>query len=151
MNTTRLDLIIEKWNGNSDHLIMMLQDVQDEFRYLPKEALQYIADTLHVPLGRLYHLSTFFKAFSLEPRGEQIVQVCMGTACVVKGSERILDACKRELQINASETTKDGKFTLEGVRCLGCCSLAPVVTVGSELYGDVKVSDIPKIIKKHRG
>ncbi|MBN2055781.1 NAD(P)H-dependent oxidoreductase subunit E [bacterium] len=150
MDTMVLDTILEKWESDPDHLIMMLQDVQDEFHYLPREAMQYIADTLQVPLGRLYHISTFFKAFSLEPKGECIIQVCMGTACVVSGAERVLDAFSRELDLAPGETSADGRFSLEGVRCLGCCSLAPVVTINEDLYGKVKISDVPKLVKTYK-
>jgi NADH-quinone oxidoreductase subunit E len=149
MDTAILDKILAKWDCNPDHLIMIAQDMQDEFRHLPKEAMQYVADQLAVPYGRIYHVGTFFKAFSLEPKGNTIVQVCMGTACVVKGSEKLLAALKRELKIADGQTTPDRKYTLEGVRCLGCCSLAPVVTFNAELYGNVKVAEIPKLLKKH--
>ena len=95
-----------------------------------------------------YHISTFFSSFSLEEKAEHIIQVCMGTACHVKGAPAILDAFTRELKIGAGETTKDKKFTVEGVRCIGCCSLAPAVAIGEKIYGGVKVSQVASIIKE---
>jgi len=150
MDRAKVENIISKWRNDPDYVIEMMQDVQDEFRYLPQEALEQIALKIKVPLSRLYHIATFYKSFSLEPRGKVEIQVCTGTACHVKGAALILDSFARELNINVGETTKDGKFTLEGVRCLGCCSLAPVVTIGEELFGEVKVADVPKLLKKYR-
>ena len=126
----------------------MLQDVQGRFRHLPKSALERIAERCATDLGRLYHIATFFKAFSLEPRGEMPIQVCTGTACHVKGSARTLEAFGRELGIQPGQTTPDLKWSLDGVRCLGCCGLAPVVTVGPELYGKVTLPRVDQIIKQ---
>jgi len=150
MDKTKVENIIKKWNSDPDYVIEMMQEIQDEFRYLPREALEQITLTMRVPLNKLYHIATFYKSFSLKPRGELEIHVCTGTACHVKGAALILDSFVRELQIGIGETTKDGKFTLEGVRCLGCCSLAPVVTIGEELFGEVKVADVPKLLEKYR-
>ena len=149
MDITKVDSIIETWNHDSDYVIEMLQDVQDEYRYLPEDVIRYIADELSVPQGRLYHISTFFKAFSLVPRGKYPIQVCTGTACHVKGSQRVIERIETELGISQGETTEDQLFSLEGVRCLGCCSLAPVVVVGDDVQGFVEPSKTPKLIKKY--
>ena len=145
-----IDKIINKWNADPDYVIEMMQDIQDEFRFIPREALEEVTLKTKVPLARLYHIATFYKSFSLTPRGEYEIQVCVGTACHVKGAPLIVDAFSRELKIESGETTADGLFSLEGVRCLGCCSLAPVVTIGDDLYSKVKTVDIPELISKYR-
>jgi len=127
-----------------------MQDIQEEFRHISLETLEQINNTTKVPLAELYHIATFYKAFSLEPRGKYEIQVCMGTACHVKGASRVLDAFERELGIPDGSTTEDKLFSLDGVRCLGCCSLAPVITIGGELYGDVQPSQVPKLLKKYK-
>ncbi len=145
-----IDKIIDKWNTDPDYVIEMMQDIQDELRHTPREALEQITKRTNVPLARLYHIVTFYKSFSLTPRGEYEIQVCVGTACHVKGAPLIVDAFSRELKIKSGETTADGLFTLEGVRCLGCCSLAPVVMIGDDLYSNVKTVDVPELIIKYR-
>jgi NADH:ubiquinone oxidoreductase subunit E len=150
IDAAQLDAIVDKWNRDAAYSIEMLQDVQATFRHLPREALARISRATGADLGRLYHIATFYKAFSLEPRGELSVQVCMGTACHVRGAPRVMDALARELQIAPGETTEDLRFTLEGVRCVGCCSLAPVVTVGRELHGEVNSSRVRRLLRRHR-
>ena len=145
-----IDKIIDKWNADPDYVIEMMQDIQDELRHTPREALEQITKQTKVPLARLYHIATFYKSFSLTPRGEYEIQVCVGTACHVKGAPLIVDAFSRELKIKSGETTADGLFTLEGVRCLGCCSLAPVVMIGDDLYSNVKIVYVPELISKYR-
>jgi NADH-quinone oxidoreductase subunit E len=140
---------IDNWKKRSSFLIEILQDVQTEYHYLPKPVLELISKELNVPLTRIYHIATFFKAFSLEPRGEHIIQVCLGTACHVKGAVKILDSVEREIGIKPGKTTKDYKFGLEAVRCLGCCGLAAVVTVDKELYSNVKPTKVGNILKKY--
>ncbi len=146
----KVDAIIDRWNCDPDFVIEMFQDVQDEFRHIPRKALERIADRTGKPRGTLFHIATFYKAFSLEPRGEKEVQVCMGTACYVKGAPDVLAALERELGVKSGETTPDGKFTLSEVRCVGACGLAPVVTIGDEVLGGVKSSQVPDIIKRFR-
>jgi len=145
-----VDDIIDKWGGNAEFAVEILQDVQARFRHLPKTALERISERTHADMGRLYHIATFFKAFSLKPRGEMAIQVCTGTACHVQGSARVLDAFSRELEVRPGESTADLKFSLDGVRCLGCCGLAPVVTVGEELMGGIDSSKVARILKKYR-
>ena len=146
----KVDEIIRKWNSDNEYVIEMMQDIQDEFRYISKDTLEQINKSTRVPLAELYHIATFYKAFSLEPRGKFEIQVCMGTACHVKGAGRVLDAFERELGIADGQTTGDKLFSLEGVRCLGCCSLAPVVTIGEDLYGEVQPSQVPRMLKKYK-
>ena len=148
IDINKVNAIIESWNTDPDFVIEMMQDVQDEFRYIPKEALERIADRTDKPRGILFHIATFYRAFSLEPRGEKEIQVCMGTACYVKGAPDVLSALERELGISSGETTPDAKFTLTEVRCVGACGLAPVVTIGDEVLGGVKSNEVPDIIKR---
>jgi len=144
-----VDAIIDKWGGNAEFAVEMLQDVQGRFRHLPEDALHRISERTQADMGRLYHIATFFKAFSLKPRGEVAIQVCTGTACHVQGSARVLDAFSRELEVKPGESTADLRFSLDGVRCLGCCGLAPVVTIGEELLGGVDSSKVARLLKKH--
>lgn len=141
--------IIDKWHRDPDYVIEMMQDVQERDRYISRSAVDTISLTLGVPRGQLYHIATFYKAFSLTPRGESVIQVCVGTACHVKGAGRIVDAFERELGIRRGETTRDGKYTLEAVACLGCCSVAPVAKLGDYVYGDLQTKDIPKVLKDY--
>ena len=145
----KVDAIIEKWNTDPDFVIEMMQDVQDEFRYIPKEALERIADRTEKPRGKLFHIATFYNAFSLEQRGETEIQVCMGTACYVKGAPEILAALERELGIRSGETTPDGEFSLLEVRCLGCCGIAPVITIGNEVIAEVRPSQVSNLISSY--
>lgn len=145
----RVEEIIKNWSSKESFLIEILQDIQDEYNYLPREALAHISSILKVPLSRIYHIATFYKAFSLEPKGKYLISVCMGTACHVKGGPRILDAFCRELGIQPGETTRDRKFTVDSVRCLGCCGLAAVVTVNDDLYGQVTPGKVKQILKKY--
>jgi len=141
--------IVERWGGRDTFVIEMLQDVQQEARYLPTDALEQISRETEVPMARLYHLATFYKAFSLTPRGEHMVHVCLGTACHVKGGVRVIEACSRHLGIEPGETTEDRKFSLEPVQCLGCCGLAAVMTVNDDLYGHVTSVKVPRVLKKY--
>jgi NADH:ubiquinone oxidoreductase subunit E len=142
--------IVKEWGGREGFLIEMLQDVQTEYRYIPTEAIEEVAKAVGVPVGRVYHLATFFKRFSLNPRGEHVVSVCTGTACHVRGAPRIVDACTRDLGVKVGQTTGDGKFTLEIVRCLGCCGLAAVMTVNDDVHGHVTSTKIPRILKQYK-
>jgi NADH-quinone oxidoreductase subunit E len=150
IDAIEVDAIIDRWEANPEFAVEMLQDVQGRFRHLPKPALERIAERTGSDMGRLYHIATFFKAFSLEPKGEMPIQVCTGTACHVRGSARTLDAFGRELGIRPGETTADLKWSLDGVRCLGCCGLAPVVTIGPDLLGNVDSSKAGKLIRRYR-
>ena len=128
----RVNQIIDYYQADRTNALAILQDIQREYNYLPRETLELTAQRLEVPVGEVYRLATFFKAFSLQPKGEFMCKVCLGTACHVRGGPRILEALERELGIKAGRTTADGKFSLEVVRCLGACALGPVVVVNEE-------------------
>jgi NADH-quinone oxidoreductase subunit E len=145
----KIDAIVARWHTDPSFVIEMMQDVQDAYRHLPRAALERLARATRTDMARLYHIATFYKAFSLEPRGLFSVQVCTGTACHVRGAARSLDGLARELGVAPGETTGDLRFTLEGVRCLGCCSLAPVVAVGADLHGDLDSSKVKGLVKKY--
>ncbi len=142
--------IIDKYRQEKSLLIPVLQEITREYGYLPKDILVYVSVELDIPLSHIHSVATFYTAFSLEPRGKHMVSVCMGTACHVQGGGRILERLERELKISSGETTKDKQFSLEAVRCLGCCGLAPVFTVNEDLYGKVTQSKVTKLIKKYR-
>lgn len=141
--------IIAKWESNPEYVIEMMQDIQDRFRYISSRAIDEICLRTGTPKAYLYHIATFYKAFSLEPKGETIIQVCMGTTCHVKGAANILSSFERVLGVKSGGTTQDGKYSLEAVACLGACSIAPVVKIGEEVFGNVQAKDIPGLLKKH--
>jgi NADH-quinone oxidoreductase subunit E len=142
--------IIKKYDGDKTAMIAILQDVQEECRYLPKEALSSISKKMDVPLTRIYEIATFYNAFSLKPRGKYLVEVCAGTACHVQGAARLMDRLERDLSIECGETTQDKTFTLEEVRCLGCCSLAPVLRIGADVHPNLTQDEIPKILRNYK-
>lgn len=131
-------------------VISVLQDINARYRYLPEDILRHTAKALDIPLSRVYSIATFYNSFSLVPRGKYVVRVCMGTACHVKGGYQILQALERMLKIASGGTTEDNLFSLEEVRCLGCCGLAPVITVNEDLYGSVKQAKLPKILERYQ-
>ncbi|HDJ29394.1 MAG TPA: NADH-quinone oxidoreductase subunit NuoE [Proteobacteria bacterium] len=149
METTIKD-IIAKYSADPSQIIAMLQDLQAAKRYLPEEDLRELAVVLEIPLAKVYRVATFFKAFSLEPKGEHIINVCVGTACHVRGAGRILDELERQLQIANGETTADQKFSLETVNCLGACALGPVVVVDQEYHGDMTPGQVDKLMENYR-
>ncbi len=146
---TKVDAILEKYTDQAGMVIGVLQDVQDEFNYLPEDALRYLSRKSEIPLSRLYGVARFYNAFSLKPRGKNIIRVCLGTACHLKGGPRIADAIAHELGIEPGETTEDRMFTLERVNCLGCCALAPVVEVNGYVHAGVTVGKIPSILAQY--
>lgn len=147
-----VDGIIKKYDGRKDAIIAILQDVQAHFRWLPREVLSFISTKLKIPISSLYSIATFYKSFYLKPRGENVITVCMGTACHVRGAPKILEEFERRLNIKDGETTKDNKVTLECVNCVGACALGPIVIVNEEYHGQmtkVKVDNIlDKILEK---
>jgi NADH:ubiquinone oxidoreductase subunit E len=150
VDVSRVGSILNKWEHNPHFLIEVLQDTQEDYHYLPREVLQEISSQINAPLTQIYHIATFFKGLSLEPRGKHLVQVCMGTACHVQGAPKIIDQFERELKVKQGHTTKDFKYSLEAVRCLGCCGLAAVVTIDNNLHGQVSPSKVTKILKKYQ-
>jgi NADH:ubiquinone oxidoreductase subunit E/NAD-dependent dihydropyrimidine dehydrogenase PreA subunit len=146
----RLDKILSNYDGGREVLVPILQDITEEFNWLPPDILATVSREKQIPMEHILRIATFYKAFSLKPRGKHIITVCMGTACHVKGAQRILDRLERELGIETGETTSDMQFTLEAVRCLGCCGLAPVVTVGEDLYGKLNPAKAAALIDKYQ-
>jgi len=145
-----IEKVIEKYNGDKGQLVSILQDIQDEFRYLPRETLEKVSQSLEIPLSQIYSVVTFFRAFSLEPRGRHTIRVCLGTACHVRGATRILDCMARDLDIEAGQTTNDLEFTLETVNCLGCCALGPVVMVDDKYHGQMTVDKVTPLLESYR-
>ncbi len=149
MDAQVIDPILHRHPREPGSIIQVLLDVQQELYYVPRDVLEYVSSFLGVPVSRSYHLATFYKAFSLKPKGKYPIAVCTGTACHVQGATKIIDQISRELRIKEGETTPDKLFSIESVRCLGCCGLAPVVTVGRNLHGKVPLSKVPRILKQY--
>ena len=138
-------------NKNVDGPLMpIMQKAQESFGYLSMEAMTLIADELDIPVSKIYGVATFYAQFSLTPKGDYIIQVCTGTACYVKGAQKVLDRVYEELGIGSGETTPDGKFTIQDTRCLGCCGLAPVMTINEDVYGRVTPAQVKGILDKYR-
>ncbi|MCP4112869.1 MAG: NAD(P)H-dependent oxidoreductase subunit E [Desulfobacteraceae bacterium] len=140
--------IVLKYNSDKGFLVPILQDVQKEFNYLPREALNAVSDELDVPISRIYEVATFYKAFSLTPRGRHCLSLCLGTACHVRGAPLIGNHIERALNIEAGQTTDDLEFTYETVNCLGACALGPILVADEEYHGQVTMSKTNKILKK---
>lgn len=140
--------IVKKHGKDKSALIAVMQDIQETFNYLPKEALDAAGKALDIPATRMYEVATFYTAFSLKPRGENIIKVCMGTACHVRGASAIQDKMERTVGIKPGETSTDKKFTLETVNCVGACALGPVMVINTEYHGQVTMAKVDKIIKK---
>ena len=144
---SKLPNIIEKYPKSPQSLIAVLQDIQKEYHYLPCEALKQTAVALEVPLSKVFSVSTFYNAFSLNPRGEKIIRICTGTTCHIRGAKQLEHQLETQLKIKSGETTEDMKFTLEVVNCVGACAMAPVVIVNDEYFGSVKLTDTRKLLK----
>jgi NADH:ubiquinone oxidoreductase subunit E len=128
----------------------ILQEINAAFNYFPEAVLKYVSQETGYPLAHIYRIATFYSAFSITPRGKYSINVCMGTTCYVRGSERLMEKFSDILEINPGETTPDMKFTLNAVRCIGCCGLAPAASVGEQVFGKLTVKEIPDIIKKYK-
>lgn len=143
-----IDEIIERYPGKQEYLIFLLQDVQAAFKFVSPEAMELICEHTGVPLSQAYSVATFYQSFSLEPRGEHDIRVCLGTACHLKGAPRLVDNIQREINIRPGETSEDLKFSLEVVNCLGACALAPVVVADDVYHPSMTSRKISKLIKK---
>jgi NADH-quinone oxidoreductase subunit E len=141
-----VDTIIGKYHGDRSALIQVLLEIQHQNRWLPQEALKQVSQRLGVALTQIYHIATFYKAFSLTPRGKHSVTVCLGTACQVRGAPRLLDKVTEKLKIKEGETSADMQFSLDSVRCLGCCAIGPVMVVDGEYYGKPSGKAVEQII-----
>ncbi len=143
----KVEAILGKYDHNKRFLVSVLQDIQREYYYLPQEILVDVSEALNLPLSQIFSVATFFKAFSLKPRGRHLVNVCVGTACHVRGATRVLDSIEREINIEPGETDADLKFSLEAVNCLGCCALGPVMVVDGEYHGKLSTAKVVEILK----
>jgi len=144
-----IDAIIKKYGERKEFLICILQDIQARYGYLPREALVRVAEKLDIPPIQIYSVATFFKTFSLRPKGGHTIQVCLGTACHVRGAERVLGKIKRDLDIDVDETTKDMNFTLKTVNCLGACALGPIVEIDGKYHGHMNTTKVESVLKKY--
>jgi NADH-quinone oxidoreductase subunit E len=142
--------ITAKWQGKKGNLIMVLHEIQNTYGYVPRQVALDLASRMDIPLARIYEVLTFYNYFKLDPPGKYTVAVCTGTACYLKGAPDILDEIKSLLNIREGETTKDGLFHLDAVRCLGCCSLAPVMMINGKIYGRVKKQDVMEILSHYK-
>jgi NADH:ubiquinone oxidoreductase subunit E len=142
----RVDDIVDSYGCNRDSLISILQDAQSEYRYLPEDVIA----RLRLPIIQVYGVATFFKSFSLKPRGEHLVHVCLGTACHVRGAPAVLDEVKRQLDVETGETSKDMRFTLETVNCLGACALGPIMVVDGDYQGQMRPGKVKGALRQYK-
>ena len=148
--TTELKSFIGEWKDKPGNLIMVLHKVQQTYGYIPRNIAIEISSMLDVPLAKIYGVVTFYNFFKLQKAGKYIAQVCLGTACYLRGGDDLIKEFERQLGVGVNATTPDGLFSVEAVRCLGCCGLAPVVVVNGEVYGKLKKDDVAGIIEKYR-
>ena len=145
-----LQRILERNRETAGATIRILQQTQELCGYLPGPVLELVSRELDIPLAKLYSILTFYHFFTLSPKGKYVIQVCKGTACYVKGGQRILDVLKKDFHLGPGETTQDGRFSLDMVRCLGCCGLSPVMAVGNDVYRKVKPSSVKEILSSYK-
>lgn len=145
----KLEDYILKHKEQKGALIPVLHETQELFGYIPEEAQKMISELLHIPAAEIFGVATFYSRFTLTPKGQHTISVCLGTACYVKNSKGVIERLEKELNVKTGGTTDDGKFTLVATRCLGCCGLAPVMTVDGDVYGKLVPDDIPDIVKKY--
>lgn len=150
VESQKVKSFISKYSNEKKALLSILQDIQEEYNYLPKEALINVSKILDIPLIDVIGVATFYSSFSLKPRGKHIITTCLGTACHVKGGPKILNEFERKLNISAGSTTADKQFTLETVACLGCCAIGPVVEVDGNYYSQTTIKTVNSILKKYR-
>lgn len=141
--------VLKKYQQDKGMLVSVLQDIQAEYNYLPKEALKLVGEGLIIPLSQVYSVATFFKTFSLQPRGRHLINVCMGTACHVRGATRVMEKIERELEISSGATTPDLKFTLETVNCVGACALGPIVKIDDDYHGEITTAKVDSVLKNY--
>ena len=149
MDNKKMASILDKYDRDMGQLVPILQDIQAEENYLPKDSLVQVGLGLGISLSQVYSVATFFKAFSMKPRGRHLINVCMGTACHVRGAERVLEKIERATGIDASDSTDDGRFSLETVNCVGACALGPIVVVDGDYAGQMRTDKVEKMLKKY--
>ncbi len=142
--------IVERYKGEGTPLMMILSDIQKEYGYIPLEVQELVSSLTGIPVSEIYGVVTFYSFFSLTPKGKYVIGVCLGTACYVKGSQLVIDKFEDLLGIKAGGTTEDGMFTLDALRCLGACAMAPAVSVNGKVYSKVQVGQVEEIIKEYR-
>ncbi|HBB05252.1 MAG TPA: NADH-quinone oxidoreductase subunit NuoE [Firmicutes bacterium] len=142
--------LIEQYKGESSPLMMILEAIQKKFGYIPLDVQEIVADKLGIPFSEVYGVVTFYNFFSLTPKGKYVIGVCLGTACYVKNAQTVLDKLEQVLKIKPGETTADGLFTIEALRCIGACALAPAMSINGKVYGQVKPDQIESILKTYR-
>ena len=142
----KIDAIVDQHKDQKGPMKLMLHDIQDELGYIPFEAMVKIADALNVPVSKVYGVVTFYSQFTTEPKGKHVISVCLGTACFVKGSKKIMDRLKERLKIESGQTTPDGLFSIDETRCVGACGLAPVFTVNGEVHGKATVQKLDQVL-----
>ena len=146
----KLEKLLKKYTTDKSNLIQILNEVQEAYGYIPESCQKGISEYLELPMAEIYGVITFYSRFTLKPKGKYNVAVCLGTACFVKGSEKLLDRVKEKLGIDVGETTADGKFSIEATRCIGACGLAPVFTVNEEVHGKATVATVDEVIEKYK-
>jgi NADH-quinone oxidoreductase subunit E len=149
MKSAQLEKILKRHDNNSANVLAILQDIQASENYLPRKTLEEVAEKLNISLARIYKLATFYRALSLTPKGRHLVNVCMGTACHVRGARMILERLERDLGVQEGGATQDLNFSLDTVRCVGCCSLGPVVVIDDEIYGKLNQEKASKLLKDY--
>jgi len=149
-NIEDMKSLLSVYTNEKSNLIQILNKVQEKYGYIPEFAQLEISNYLNLPMAEIYGVITFYSRFTLKPKGEYSVAVCLGTACFVKGSEKLMDRLKEKLGIDAGQTTKDGKFSLEATRCIGACGLAPVFMVNDDVYGRATVETVDKVIEEYK-
>jgi NADH-quinone oxidoreductase subunit E len=150
MERSKIDTIIKQYRGNESAILAILQDIQVKEKYLPKEVLEEVSQKMHIPMTKVFRIATFYNALSIKPRGRHKIDVCLGTACHVRGGDKIIDKLSRDLGVQVGETTKDRRFTLESVRCVGCCSLGPVMVVDGNVFGRLTQEKVPGLLKEFK-
>ncbi len=150
MSHEEIDTIIERYDGKPSAILAILQDIQTKEKYLPKEVMEQVSQKMRIPMTNIFRIATFYNALSIKPRGRHKIDVCLGTACHVRGGTKIIDKLSRDLGIQVKETTKDKRFTLESVRCVGCCSLGPVMVVDGNVFGRLTQEKVPGLLKEFK-
>lgn len=146
----QIEAIIEKYQDEKTPLMMILSDIQHDFGYIPLEVQELISEKTGIPVAEIYGVVTFYSFFSLTPKGKYVIGVCLGTACYVKGSQQVIDKFSELLNIKPGETSADGLFTLDALRCIGACGIAPALTINGKVYPKVAVADVAKIVEEYR-
>ena len=145
-----INAIVDRYQNEETPLMLILSDIQKEYGYIPLEVQELVSERTGIPVAEIYGVVTFYSYFSLKPKGKYVIGVCLGTACYVKGSQQVIDKFSELLNIKAGETTEDGLFTIDALRCIGACGIAPAVSINGKVYAKVSVNEVPGIIESYR-